>query len=81
MSFTFRLEPGDTMILASDGAMDALNAEGDFYDLDRFTDSVQRHSGKDTGEFLKSIYSELRQFIGNAELNDDVTLIALRRNK
>lgn len=77
----FRLEPGDTMMLASDGAMDALNAEGDFYDLDRFTDSVRRHSGKDAGEFLKSIYSELRQFIGNAELNDDVTLIALRRNK
>ena len=69
------------MILASDGVMDALNGEGDFYDLDRFTDSVCRHSGKDAGEFLKSLYSELRQFIGDAELNDDVTLIALRRNR
>jgi serine phosphatase RsbU (regulator of sigma subunit) len=77
----FRLEPGDTLVLASDGALEALNADGVFYDIGRFTDSIQRNAGKSTGDLLKSVYEEIRQFVGSAELSDDVTLIALRRNK
>jgi serine phosphatase RsbU (regulator of sigma subunit) len=75
----FRLDPGHTLILASDGAMDALNAEGEFYDIDRFTKSISRHAEKDVGELLRNLYSDLRQFIGSAELSDDITMIALRR--
>ncbi len=80
---SFQLDPGDTLLLASDGAMDALNPEGDFYDIDRFTDSVYRHAGKDpdVAAFLKSLYSDLLHFVGDAELNDDITLIALRRKQ
>jgi serine phosphatase RsbU (regulator of sigma subunit) len=79
----FHLDPGDILILASDGTMDALNAEGAFYDIDRFTGSVQRHSNKnqDAAAFLKDLYSDLLHFVGNAEVNDDITLIALRRKK
>jgi sigma-B regulation protein RsbU (phosphoserine phosphatase) len=77
----FRLDPGHTLILASDGAIEALNTEGEFYDIDRFTDSISRHAEKDVGELLRSLYSDLRQFIGSAELSDDITMIALRRKR
>ncbi len=77
--FKMRLEPGDTLVLLSDGVTEALNPQGDFYDLDRFTDSVVRHSGEGIAEYLASLYSELRQFTGSAELNDDVTIMGLRR--
>jgi phosphoserine phosphatase RsbU/P len=77
----FQLEPGDTLILASDGTTDALNKEGIFYDADRFTDSIRRHVAKEIPEFLKDLNAELRQFIGDAELNDDITILALRRRK
>jgi serine phosphatase RsbU (regulator of sigma subunit) len=77
----FKLEPGDTLILSSDGITDASNENGEFYDLARFTESISRHSSESTSEFLKNIYSELRQFTGSAALSDDVTLIALRRKK
>lgn len=78
---SFRLDPGDTLILASDGAMDALNTRGEFYDAERFIDSIRRHSGKhaDISAFLGNLYLELLEFIGAAELSDDITLIALRR--
>ena len=78
---SFQLEPGDTLILTSDGAMDALNAEGHFYDNYRITESIGRHSNKEVRGFLSSVYSELRQFIGEAELSDDITVLALRRKK
>jgi sigma-B regulation protein RsbU (phosphoserine phosphatase) len=73
------LGPGDMLILASDGTTDALNISGEFYDAERFMTSIRRHFAKDISEFVKNLYSELRQFIGNAELSDDVTIIALRR--
>jgi len=75
----FQLEPGDTLILASDGITDALNADGAFYDADRFVDSIRRHGAKEIPEFLKDLHAELRQFIVGAELSDDVTILALRR--
>jgi serine phosphatase RsbU (regulator of sigma subunit) len=77
----FQLEPGDTLILASDGTADALNKEGAFYDADRFADSICRHSAKEIPEFLRDVHAELRQFIDGAELSDDITILALRRRK
>ena len=77
----FCLEPGQTLILASDGAMEALNIKGEFYDIDRFTESISRHADKDVGELLRSLYTDVRQFIGSAELSDDITMIALRRKR
>jgi serine phosphatase RsbU (regulator of sigma subunit) len=77
--YEFRLEPGDTLVLASDGITDALNGEGEFYNIDRFTESIRRHSAEEISECLKSLHSGLRQFVGGIELNDDVTLIAFRR--
>jgi phosphoserine phosphatase RsbU/P len=77
----FQLDPGDTLILTSDGTTDALNGDEIFYDGERFMDAIGRHFAKEVPEFLRAIYGELRQFIGEAELSDDVTIIALRRRK
>jgi sigma-B regulation protein RsbU (phosphoserine phosphatase) len=75
----FQIDPGDTLILFSDGVADALDRGGDFYDMNRFLDSIHRHSTEAVPELLKNLYAELRQFIGEAEISDDVTIIALRR--
>jgi serine phosphatase RsbU (regulator of sigma subunit) len=77
----FRLEPGDTLILASDGITDARNENREFYDSDRFRKSILRNSAEEVSTGLVNIYGDLRQFIGSGELNDDVTLVALRRRK
>jgi sigma-B regulation protein RsbU (phosphoserine phosphatase) len=77
----FQMEPGDTLILASDGATDALNREGAFYDGDRFADSICRHSVKEIPELLRDAHAELREFIDGADLSDDITILALRRRK
>jgi phosphoserine phosphatase RsbU/P len=77
----FQMEPGDTLILFSDGNTDALNIEGNFYDIDRFTEAILAHSAEEVPVYLENLYARLRQFIGEAELNDDVTLVAVRRRK
>jgi serine phosphatase RsbU (regulator of sigma subunit) len=77
----FKLEPGDLFVLASDGVTEALDTRGDFYDLDRFVESIRRNSYMEASALLEALHSELCRFIGGAELNDDITMIALNRKR
>ena len=77
----FHMEPGDTVLFASDGSIEAQNSEGEFYDLGRFTESIRRNSSKEVSGLLKCLYTDLCQFIGGAEPSDDITAIALSRRK
>jgi sigma-B regulation protein RsbU (phosphoserine phosphatase) len=77
----FLLEPGDTLVLVSDGATDAVNTSDEFYDIDRLTGSLERYARKNVQELVNGAYLELRRFVGEAELSDDITIIALRRKK
>jgi len=74
-----RLDKGAMLVLASDGATDAVNAEGRMYDETRLRDSLRRHCGAQAAGFLKGVYREIEQYIGDAELRDDITLVAVRR--
>ncbi len=76
----FQLAPGNTLILTSDGTTDALDAAGNFYDQ-KFAESIGRHSMEKLPEFIRSLHSELRDFTAGAELSDDITIVALRRNR
>ena len=74
-----RLDKGDMLVLVSDGATDAVNAEGRMYDETRLRDSLRRHCGAQAAGFLKGVYREIEQYIGDAELRDDITLVAVHR--
>jgi sigma-B regulation protein RsbU (phosphoserine phosphatase) len=73
------LERGDTLLLASDGATDATNINGEMYEEERFLESIRRHCARATVEFVRSLYQDITGFIGSAELQDDVTILAIRR--
>jgi len=78
-SHAFGLRKGDTLLLLSDGATDAVDPEQRIYDPERFVDSVHRHYLEETSKFVKSLHADIVKFAGGAELSDDVTLMALRR--
>jgi len=67
------------LVLISDGILDAANKEDVFYDTDRFIQSIRNNINEPINLFLKNLYSDLRQFTRDAELSDDVTIVALRR--
>lgn len=78
-TYPFHLENGDSLILASDGATDALDAEQRIYDLERLLASMRRHCSLDMAQYVKNVYSDIVEFAGSAELTDDITIVALRR--
>lgn len=73
------LQPGDALILYTDGVIDASDAEGRFYDEKRL-EMVLKHS---VGESPAAICDRINYAVSDhcqGALQDDVTLLVLRRN-
>ncbi len=77
----FHLEPGDLLLLTSDGVTEAMNAAGLMYETGRLRESILRHAGEKAETFVQSIYREVAGFTGQAELHDDITVLAIRRRE
>ncbi len=76
---SLQLENGDLLLLASDGATDAVNPAEEIYDQARFVESIRRHSGESAERLVKNLYREISEFAEGGDINDDVTIVALRR--
>jgi serine phosphatase RsbU (regulator of sigma subunit) len=75
------LDIGETLVLASDGVSDALNPDGRMFDEHRFMDAMRRHCSEEIRLFVENLYKAITEFTGNAEVNDDVTIVAIRRRQ
>lgn len=74
-----RLEAGDTLILYTDGAIDARSKEGHRFGSRRLQSTAQAHMGDLAGEMVGAILAELHAFIGDEARFDDVTLMVVAR--
>jgi sigma-B regulation protein RsbU (phosphoserine phosphatase) len=72
------LDPGDTLLLYSDGATDALSPGGDAFGRTRLESSVCRPA-KSAAKLLRALKRELFDHAQDAPRYDDITLLALRR--
>jgi serine phosphatase RsbU (regulator of sigma subunit) len=75
----FQLEEGDLLVLASDGATDAVDPAGKMYEEHRFIESIRRHASEGTKQFTQSLYQAICEFTRSADVHDDITILALRR--
>lgn len=72
------LEPGDTLVVYTDGVTDAMNPGGDFFGEDRLL-TLLDHSYDAVGSLLAGIEHALFEHIAGANQFDDITVVALRR--
>jgi phosphoserine phosphatase RsbU/P len=70
------LEPGDTILLHSDGITETRNRAREMFGLPRLRASFERGAGLPMDDLRDHIISEVRGFM--AEQIDDMTLVALR---
>ncbi len=73
------IEPGDAMVLYTDGITDAENQAEECFDLERLRGAVKRHRGKPASELLKSVLGQVHEWIGSASQVDDITLMVIVR--
>jgi len=75
--FELPFEQGDVLALYTDGMVEALDAEGKGYTVQRLNDIIARHSEEPVQDILKRCVDDYTSF--RAEDIDDITLLILRR--
>jgi len=76
---TTRLDPGDWLIIFTDGVVEAENAASEEYDEPRLVRIIDRGAGLAPVELLRSLLADVDQFVGNAPQHDDITCLVLKR--
>ena len=74
-----QLEPGDALVLYTDGVTEAKNPAGDMFELEQLQRLVELYGHLSAKDLLEAILWELKQFIGGAEQADDITVVTVKR--
>lgn len=76
---TIRLEPGDLLVAYTDGITEPENEYGEEFGLERMIDLLRRHEKLDASEIVNRVMDAVRNWTGQPELPDDMTLVLARR--
>jgi phosphoserine phosphatase RsbU/P len=75
------LEPGDLMLLYTDGLCDAVNFDMKRFGRERVKQALLDMDGKSAQEALNHILWQMRRFVGLRASIDDTTLVTIKVNK
>ncbi len=73
------LEPGDLLVGFTDGITEPENAFGEMFGDRRLIDLLERNAHKEDERIIEIILNEVRDWTGEGELQDDMTLLLARR--
>jgi sigma-B regulation protein RsbU (phosphoserine phosphatase) len=73
-SLELSLQPGDVLVLTSDGVVEATNANGEMYSFERLLARVSEAPAGRAKQIQEWLLAGLRAFTANTEIHDDVTL-------
>jgi sigma-B regulation protein RsbU (phosphoserine phosphatase) len=73
------LEPGETLVLFSDGVTEAFDPAEDLLGEDRLLDQLTREPGGTAAETVASVLGAVRRHAAGAPQSDDLAILAVRR--
>jgi CHASE2 domain-containing sensor protein/serine phosphatase RsbU (regulator of sigma subunit) len=76
---TLELEPGDGVVLYTDGIPEARDIERKFYGLTRLCEVISINWHLNAAQIKQAVIDDLRQFIGKQKVFDDITLVVFKR--
>jgi len=77
---TINLQPGDGVVLYSDGITEAENVNHEFYGLERLGQLISQTWANASAEEIKqAVINDVLQHIGEQKIYDDLTLIVLKQ--
>jgi len=76
---TATLEPGETVVMYSDGVIQAKNAAGEAFGAERLKHVFEGHPPAGAGEAIRRIEEAVAAFSEGREHDDDLTVLSLRR--
>lgn len=74
----FRFEPGDLLVLLTDGAFEWDNGTGEQFGIPRLREVIGSHATLPAGQIIQEIDRALRRFAGSSVQQDDVTIVVIK---
>lgn len=75
----FIMEPGDCLLLYTDGVNEAENAEGEMFGEERIQEVLTVHGAAGSARVVDEVLAAVHQFTGGRAPSDDITLVAIKR--
>jgi sigma-B regulation protein RsbU (phosphoserine phosphatase) len=76
--FQCNIEPGQIILIGTDGIWESQNPAGEMFGKDRFKNVVQEHCDKSAKKILSAVMQEIDDFSQAQEKADDVTLVVVK---
>ena len=73
------LQPGDGIVLYTDGITEAKNAQDEMYGVARLCQVLQQHRHLTAKELQQAVIADVKAHLGINEVADDITLLVLKR--
>ena len=73
------LNPGDMIILLTDGFYEWTNGAGEQFGLDRLKSSIRAYHDLSPAAFIQALYKDVVSFVAGTRQQDDLTAMAVKR--
>jgi sigma-B regulation protein RsbU (phosphoserine phosphatase) len=72
------LNPGDILLVGTDGIWEARNPQGEYFGRERLSDMVQRHAHQSADSLCETVLAQVVSYIANGPRLDDITLLVVK---
>jgi serine phosphatase RsbU (regulator of sigma subunit) len=69
------LEPGDILLMYTDGINETRNTNNEFYGTERLHSFLRRHASADANTLLRTMLDDIAAYRGAIQQNDDITIV------
>ena len=75
------LNPGEAIVLYTDGVTEAFNSKNEAFGEERLEDSLAELYYEDSKTIIEEVHNDLGDFIGDTPQSDDITMLVIKRKK
>ncbi len=77
---TTQLQPGDSLLLYTDGITEAFNSDGEMFTDKRLIETLSVNTAQTSDALVESLIQKVDDFCTDAEQSDDITVVAVSYN-
>jgi sigma-B regulation protein RsbU (phosphoserine phosphatase) len=76
-NYEIQMKPGSKLFVYTDGVPEAMDTDGELFGMDRLLSALNDAADSTPEEILGNVDREVREFMGNAEQFDDLTMLCI----